>query len=85
MNLNGRSLWVVEALLDRAEERKVAAHPIERGGRFIDCGIEVRGGLRAGLDLARVCLADLAEVAIVPGTVGGRSCPLVQVITDHPV
>ena len=76
---------MVEALLARAEERKVAAHPIERGGRFIDCGIEVRGGLSAGLELARVCLADLADVTIVPGTLGGRSCPLVQVVTDHPV
>src|SRR5947199_10798229 len=85
MNLNGRALRVVEALLDRAEVCKVAAHPIERGGRFIDCGIDVRGGLRAGLELARVCLADLAEVRIVPGAVGGRACPLVQVVTDHPV
>src|SRR3954462_5426805 len=85
MNLNGRSLWVVEALLARAEERKVAAHPIERGGRFVDCGIKVRGGLMAGLDLARVCLADLAQVTIVPGDVDGRACPFVQVVTDHPV
>src|SRR3954447_6708132 len=85
MNLNGRSQWVVEALLARAEERKVAAHPLEKGGRVIDCGIEVRGGLMAGLELPRICMADLAQVAIVPGEVGGRACPLVQVITDHPV
>src|SRR3954452_17347618 len=85
MNLNGRSQWVVEALLARAEERKVAAHPIERGGRFADCGIDVRGGLLAGVELARVCLADLGQVSIVPGDVGGRACPVVQVVTDHPV
>lgn len=85
MNLNGRSLWVVEALLAHAEERKVAAHPIERGGRFVDCGIKVHGGLLAGIDLARVCLADLAHVSIVPGDIAGRSCPVVQVMTDHPV
>jgi methenyltetrahydromethanopterin cyclohydrolase len=85
MNLNGRALQVVDALLAHAEERKVAAHPIERGGRFIDCGIDVRGGLLAGLDLARICLADLADVCIVPGEVGGRSCPVVQVTSDHPV
>src|SRR6185503_17570007 len=60
-------------------------HPIEGGGRFLDCGIEARGGLLAGLDLARVCLADLAEVALLPGEVGGRPCPVVQVVTDHPV
>jgi methenyltetrahydromethanopterin cyclohydrolase len=30
-------------------------------------------------------MADLADVAILSGTVGGRACPLVQVATDHPV
>jgi methenyltetrahydromethanopterin cyclohydrolase len=63
----------------------VAAHPVERGGRVVDCGIKVRGGLLAGIDLARICLADLASVSIVPGEVGGRPCPAVHVLTDHPV
>src|SRR4051794_26811706 len=85
MNLNVRSMWLVEALLAHAEERRVAAHPVEGGGRIVDCGIDVRGGLLAGLDLARICMADLARVSIVPGDVGGRACPLVQVVTDHPV
>ena len=47
--------------------------------------MEMRGGSLAGIELARVCLGDLAEVSIVPGEVGGRSIPLVQVVTDHPV
>ena len=85
MDLNARSLRVVEALLDRAPERKVAGHPVEKGGRFVDCGIRSRGGLRAGLDLARACTADLAEIGLAPGEVGGRACPLVTVATDHPV
>ncbi len=85
MNLNGRSHWVVESLLAHAEERKVAAYPIEKGGRFVDCGIEVQGGLMAGLDLARICLGDLAQVTIGPGDLDGRACPSINVMTDHPV
>ncbi len=85
MKLNARSLRLAESLIDRADERRVLAHPIEKGGRYIDCGIGARGGLNAGLDLARVCMADLADVALVPGDIAGRSCPQVQVITDHPV
>ncbi len=85
MHLNGRSLKIVEAMLTKAQERRVALHPIEKGGRFIDCGIDVHGGLRAGIELVKICMADLADVALVPGTVGGRSCPHVQVSTDHPV
>ena len=85
MNLNARSLRAVEALLALAFERQVHARPIVGGGRFVDCGIEARGGLLAGLDLARICLGGLAEVGIVPGDVAGRPVPMVQVVTDHPV
>ena len=85
MDLNARGLRGVDALLNLAFERQVAARPIEGGGRFVDCGLEARGGLLAGLDLARICLAGLADVAIVPGDVAGRPVPAIQVTTDHPV
>ncbi len=85
MSLNRRALWVVEALLAHGEERRVAAHPVDGGGRYVDCGIDSRGGLLAGLDVARVCLGDLAQVSIVSGEIGTQAIPLVQVVTDHPV
>jgi methenyltetrahydromethanopterin cyclohydrolase len=85
MSLNRRALWAVEALLAHADLRRIAVHSIEGGGRYIDCGIESRGGTFAGIELARVCLGDLAQVTIVPGEVGGRAALMVQVLTDHPV
>ena len=85
MSMNRRALWLVEALLAHAQERRVILHLIEGGGRYIDCGIEARGGLLAGLELARLCMGELASVELVPGEVAGRAIPIVQVITDHPV
>ena len=85
MSMNRRALWVVESLLAHAQERRVIKHSIEGGGRFIDCGIRARGGLLAGIELARICLGDLGGVSILPGEVAGRPLPLVQVVTDHPV
>jgi methenyltetrahydromethanopterin cyclohydrolase len=55
------------------------------GARLLDCGIEAEGGLNAGLGLARVCLAGLAEVTLVPGTLADLPCPTIQVATDQPV
>jgi methenyltetrahydromethanopterin cyclohydrolase len=54
------------------------------GARVIDFGVEVPGGLGAGRRLAEICLAGLAEVALVPSTspAGGIA---VQVSTDRPV
>jgi methenyltetrahydromethanopterin cyclohydrolase len=85
MSLNRRALWVVESLLAHADERRVVAHPVEGGGRYVDCGIDSRGGLLAGLDLARICMGDLAQVSLSSGEVGKQAIPLVQVVTDHPV
>lgn len=85
MNLNEKSLAVVENLIQYSEDCRVSTHEIEGGGRVLDCGIEVRGGLKAGLDLARVCLGGLADVALSPGEVAGRPVPVVSVATDHPV
>ena len=84
MHLNDQSLTLVESLLSRADERRVTVHQVEGGGRVIDCGIEAPGGLLAGLDMARICLAGLAEVELVSGEVARRPIPLVQVVTDHP-
>jgi methenyltetrahydromethanopterin cyclohydrolase len=64
---------------------RVVVHDVPVGGRVVDCGIDTPGGLLAGLELARICLAGLAEIQLVVGDVGGRPCPLVQVATDHPV
>lgn len=85
MMLNARTLSYLDSLLDRLEELRIASVPVEGGGRVLDCGVTTRGGLGAGLAMARVCLADLADVVIVPGDVDGRPSPMVQVWTDHPV
>lgn len=85
MNLNARAARLVDDLLARAVELRVRAHPIEDGGRAVDCGIEVPGGLRAGLELARICMSGLAEIGLVPGEAGGAAAPVVTVATDHPV
>ena len=55
------------------------------GTRVLDCGVNVPGGLQAGLAMARVCLAGQAEISLIPGHVAGIACPTVQVFSDVPV
>lgn len=85
LELNERALRLVESMVPRATELRVAVQRLPTGARILDCGVTTEGGLRAGLLLARTCLADLAEVAIVPGVIGEIACPHVHVMTDHPV
>jgi methenyltetrahydromethanopterin cyclohydrolase len=85
LSLNHCASLVAGPLLADADEYRLAVHPIEGGGRYVDCGIETRGGLCLGIELARICLGGLAQVSIVPGELGEKAIPLIQVVTDHPV
>ncbi|NLF69170.1 MAG: methenyltetrahydromethanopterin cyclohydrolase [Candidatus Anammoximicrobium sp.] len=85
MNLNDRAWRRCEQLLEAAADLRVACRHLPHGGRIVDCGVEAAGGLQAGLTLAEICLADLAEVRLVPGRADLWPGPAVQVWTDHPV
>ena len=84
-NLNDLARAEVEALLAHATRSRVAVTPVPGGGRVVDCGVAAEGGLAAGLALARICLAGLAEVALVPGECFHTPWPQVSVTSDHPV
>jgi methenyltetrahydromethanopterin cyclohydrolase len=85
LSLNRRARRLVEDAIERCRELRIDVRALPGGGRAIDCGVESRGGLEAGLLLARVCLADLAQVSICPGEVAGAPLPWVQVFTDQPL
>jgi methenyltetrahydromethanopterin cyclohydrolase len=83
-NLNERAFRLADQMAAEADDLRVCVHETA-GARIIDCGVEAQGGLQAGLRLARICLADLAEVTLAPGRIGTTASPTVQVATDHPV
>ena len=83
--LNERAMRLADHMANTAAGLRLAVHTTSAGARLIDCGIEARGGLAAGLALARVCLAGQAEVGLLPGEIDGVACPMVQVMSDHPV
>lgn len=63
----------------------VESNVLPGGATVLDFGVETAGSLNAGLLLARLCMAGLGEISLVPGTVDGTGFPAVQVQTDHPV
>jgi methenyltetrahydromethanopterin cyclohydrolase len=85
LTLNERALRIADHVAANAGTLRVAVHPDAGGARVLDCGVTADGGLQAGLALARVCLAGLADVSLAPGTLPDPAGPDVQVATDHPV
>jgi methenyltetrahydromethanopterin cyclohydrolase len=64
---------------------RIAQPSSGKDGRILDFGCQVPGGLEAGLLLARICMADLANVQIVPADLGIWQGPMLQVTTDDPL
>ncbi|MBO0697837.1 MAG: methenyltetrahydromethanopterin cyclohydrolase [Zavarzinella sp.] len=80
MTLNELGMGCAEVLVYHADEWRCAVSSVG-GARVIDCGGAVAGGLQAGLQMARVCTAGLADISLQAGPDG----PLVQVVSDDPV
>src|SRR5688572_28608861 len=83
--LNERAMRLADYLASSVAALRIAVQTTSAGARLIDCGLNVTGGLQAGLGLARVCLAGQAEVSLAPGDVAGIACPQVVVSTDAPL
>jgi methenyltetrahydromethanopterin cyclohydrolase len=83
--LNERAMRLADHVASQAAGMRIQVQNTANGARILDCGVLAQGGLQAGLALARICLANLAEVTLVPGEVAGVACPVVQVSTDQPV
>lgn len=81
--LNDRAAAIVDSVCQNPAVLGVEVHRVHEA-TVVDCGVKVRGGLAAGIAVARACLADCGEVAIQPGHVGSKSCPVVSVRVDRP-
>ncbi len=84
-DLNTRVSQLAESFLSSAQTLRIAVHEVPGGGRVFDCGVAAEGGLGAGLALAQVCTAGLAEISLISGEIAGRGWPHVLVATDHAV
>jgi methenyltetrahydromethanopterin cyclohydrolase len=83
MDLNARALQLCRSIIDDAERLRIAVHRRESGTTIIDCGVDALGGQDAGVALARVCMANLAQIDVLAR--GRGEWPEVRVETDQPV
>ncbi len=84
LSMNTRAVALVDALVADAEALGIEVRTLESGARLVDCGAQARGGLRAGVGFAKVCMGGLGQIDSVPVCVGQRTWPGVGVATDQP-
>ncbi len=83
--LNRRAWRIIERIEESADRLRIEVHRLAGGGRIIDFGIDAAGGLSAGIELVRVCMAGLGDLSLIPGDIAGTGWPHVFVQTDHAV
>jgi methenyltetrahydromethanopterin cyclohydrolase len=84
LGMNERAWAIADRCIEQAAELRVDTRTLASGARIIDAGINVHGGLGAGLELAHMCMGGLGHVSYTPVTLEGVTWSGVQVWTDHP-
>lgn len=67
-SLNQTVLPVLERLIDKAPSLGIRIERPAEGYRLIDAGIDCRGGLEAGRQIAEICMAGLGRVSLIAGS-----------------
>ncbi len=84
LNMNERARDIADVMVEEASGLRIAVQTLAGGARVIDAGVNVDGGLNAGLLLGEVCMGGLGDVEYASVALGGESWPAIQVRTDHP-
>ncbi|MFB6155841.1 MAG: methenyltetrahydromethanopterin cyclohydrolase [Haloferacaceae archaeon] len=83
-SVNRNAIELVDEALDFAGELNVEGWELDSGATVIDFGVDVDGGIEAGLLLTEIATAGLATVQTRMGDVAGAPRPHVELSTDHP-
>ncbi|MFD1585365.1 methenyltetrahydromethanopterin cyclohydrolase [Halorientalis brevis] len=83
-SLNRMATDLVDEAIDFADELNVAVRPLDGQATVLDFGVDVPGGMEAGLLLAEIQTAGLSSVQTTIDTVAGAPLTHVELSTDHP-
>jgi methenyltetrahydromethanopterin cyclohydrolase len=84
LRMNEAASEIADGMADRADLLRIRTHRLPTGARVIDAGVQVDGGIEAGIALSEICMGGLGKVTPTPVQIAAQSYPGVMVRTDHP-
>ena len=84
LRMNEAANEIADSMADQAELLRTRTNRLSSGARIIDAGVQVDGGIGAGLALSRICMGGLGQVTCTPVQIGDETYPGLTVWTDHP-
>ncbi len=83
-SLNRMATELVDEAIDFAAELTIDVHQLSNESMVLDFGVDVPGGIEAGLLLAEIQTAGLTTVQTRMDDIAGTPLAHVEVATDHP-
>jgi methenyltetrahydromethanopterin cyclohydrolase len=84
LRMNEAASEIADTMADQPELLRIKSYRLPSGARVIDAGVEVDGGIEAGLAVAEICMGGLGNVSCAALQIGSRSHAGLTVWTDHP-
>ncbi len=84
LGMNEAASDLADSMAEQPELLRIKSYRLESGARIIDAGVEVDGGIEAGLAVAEICMGGLGNVSCTPVQIGSQSHAGLTVWTDHP-
>ncbi len=56
LRMNEAASEIADAMTDQVDHLRIQTHRLNGGARIIDAGVQVDGGLEAGLALSEICM-----------------------------
>jgi methenyltetrahydromethanopterin cyclohydrolase len=84
LRMNEAASEIADSMADQADLLRVRTFRLPSGARVIDAGVEVDGGIEAGVALAEICMGGLGNVSCTPLQIGNEVHAGLVVWTDHP-
>ncbi len=83
LRMNEAADEIADTMADQPELLRVRSYRLPGGARVIDAGVDVVGGIEAGIALSEICMGGLGNVSCIPLQIGNQSYAGVTVWTDH--
>jgi methenyltetrahydromethanopterin cyclohydrolase len=85
ISLNEKALAIVEEMLSKSEELEIKVNKASCGTTIIDCGVNVRGSVNAGVYATRITAGDLIQAYVTTMDYGDFSLPVIHISSDYPI
>ncbi len=81
---NEKTKDLVLRMIEQKDELNIEVNCLGNGATVVDCGVQARGGIRAGLLFAEACMGGLGRCEVHPVYVGNLWMPGIEVYLDNP-